>query len=227
MRALGLEGARRRKKVRTTIRNDGHERACDLLKRDFTASRPHERWVADFTYVTTWSGIVYAAFGVDEFSRATIGWLAATSKRAKLVPDALDTALWRRDRAGTPAGPGLVHNSDAGSKYTSFAFTAHLLEVGIEEKQRRHSFAAGSLGGHSLCDLEGGGVRCGAAHLEGQMCGAGCGGGGSRHGDPHGGERMLLREAEVHVPAGQGSSVVGQSASYLFSCAPACESTVI
>ena len=70
--------------------------------RDFTASGPNERWVADFTYIATWSGIVYAAFVVDVFSRAIVGWSAATSKRAKLVLDALDMALWRRDRAGTP-----------------------------------------------------------------------------------------------------------------------------
>ncbi|MFI2431124.1 IS3 family transposase [Streptomyces sp. NPDC018693] len=132
MHELRLEGARRGRKIRTTVRDDGHERAADLLRRDFTASRPNERWVADFTYVATWSGIVYVAFVVDVFSRAIGGWSAATSKRAKLVLDALDMALWRRDRAGTPAGPGLVHHSDAGSQYTSFAFTAHLLEAGID-----------------------------------------------------------------------------------------------
>ncbi|MFJ9542943.1 IS3 family transposase [Streptomyces sp. NPDC101225] len=110
---LGLEGARRGKKIRTTIRDDGHERAVDLLRRDFTASCPNERWVADFTYVATWSGIVYVAFVVDVFSRAIVGWSASTSKQAKLVLAALDMALWRRDRAGTPAGPGLVHHSDS------------------------------------------------------------------------------------------------------------------
>jgi transposase InsO family protein len=116
MHDLGLEGARRGKKIRTTVRDDSHDRAADLLKRDFTASRPNERWVADFTYVATWSGVVYVAFVVDVFSRAIVGWSAATSKRSKLVLDALDMALWRRDRAGTPAGPGLVHHSDAGSQ---------------------------------------------------------------------------------------------------------------
>ncbi|WP_457810778.1 IS3 family transposase [Streptomyces microflavus] len=116
MRDLGLEGARRGKKIRTTVRDDGHERSADLLQRDFTASRPNERWVADFTYVATWSGIVYVALVVDVFSRAIVGWSAATSKRAKLVLDALDMTWWRRDRAGTPIGPGLVHHSDAGSQ---------------------------------------------------------------------------------------------------------------
>ncbi|MDQ0828237.1 transposase InsO family protein [Streptomyces achromogenes] len=93
MRDLGLEGARRGKKIRTTIRDDGQERAADLLRRDFTASGPNERWVADFTYVATWSGIVYVAFVVDVFSRAIVGWSASTNKRAKLVLDALDMAL--------------------------------------------------------------------------------------------------------------------------------------
>ncbi|MFD9024291.1 IS3 family transposase [Streptomyces parvulus] len=65
MRDLGLEGARRGKKIRTTIRDDGQERAADLLRRDFTASSPNERWVADFTYVAAWSGVVYVAFVVD------------------------------------------------------------------------------------------------------------------------------------------------------------------
>ncbi|WAC97733.1 IS3 family transposase [Streptomyces sp. NA13] len=132
MRDLGLQGVRRGRGIRTTVRDDGHDRADDLLERDFTALRPNERWVADFTYVATWSGIVYVAFVVDVFSRAIVGWSAATSKRAKLVLDALDMALWRRDRAGNPAGPGLIHHSDAGSQYTSFAFTAHLLEAGID-----------------------------------------------------------------------------------------------
>ncbi|MEY9994928.1 transposase InsO family protein [Streptomyces sp. V4I8] len=102
MRDLGLEGVRRGKKIRTTVRDDGPDRAADLLQRDFTASRPNERWVADFTYVATWSGIVYVAFVVDLFSRAIVGWSAATSKPPKVVLNALGMALWRRDRSGTP-----------------------------------------------------------------------------------------------------------------------------
>jgi len=78
------------------------------------APAPNRRWVADFTYVAAWCGIVYA-FVVDIYSRAIVGWAAATRKRAKLVLDALQMALWRRDRDGHPPGPGLVHHSDAGS----------------------------------------------------------------------------------------------------------------
>lgn len=133
MRDLGLEGARRGKTIRTTVRDDGHERSADLLQRDFTASRPNERWVADFTYVATWSGIVYVAFVVDVFSRAIVGWSAATSKRAKLVLDALDMALWRRDRAGTPIGPGLVHHSDAGSQGEFNRSSQHLDFGGVHD----------------------------------------------------------------------------------------------
>jgi putative transposase len=78
------------------------------------------------------AGLSTSLFVVDIYSRAIVGWSAATHKRAKLVLDALQMALWRRDRDGRPAGPGLVHHSDAGSKYTSFAFTAHLIEAGID-----------------------------------------------------------------------------------------------
>ena len=132
MRDLGLQGARCGRMVRTTVPGKDGQRAPDLLGRDFTAPAPNRRWVADFTYVAAWCGIVYVAFVVDIYSRAIVGWSAATHKRAKLVPDALQMALWRRDLAGRPAGPGLGHHSDAGYQYTSFAFTAHLLEAGID-----------------------------------------------------------------------------------------------
>ncbi|MEV4001930.1 IS3 family transposase [Actinomadura sp. NPDC049753] len=105
MRELGLHGARRGRKIRTTVRDDGHERAVDLLRRDFTASSPNRRWVADFTHVTTCAGVVYVAFVVEIFSRAIVGWTASTTKRTRLVLDALDMALSRRDRADTPSGP--------------------------------------------------------------------------------------------------------------------------
>jgi putative transposase len=118
MRDLGLQGARRGRKIRTTMPGTGGQRAPDLLGRDFTAPAPNRRWVADFTYVAAWCGIVYVAFVVDIYSRAVVGWSAATHKRAKLVLDALEMALWRRDRDGRPAGPGLVHHSDAGSSST-------------------------------------------------------------------------------------------------------------
>ncbi|TMR89731.1 DDE-type integrase/transposase/recombinase [Nonomuraea basaltis] len=89
--------------------------AADLVKRDFSAPRPNTVWVADFTYVHAWCGIVYA-FVVDVYSWAIAGWAASVSKRAGLVLDALDMALWRRERIGRPVEPGLIHHSDAGSQ---------------------------------------------------------------------------------------------------------------
>ena len=119
MRDDGLHGARRGRKVRTTIpgKGPGHGRAPDLINRDFTAEAPNRRWVADFTQVAPLAGTVYVAFAVDIFSRMIVGWAAARHKRAKLVLDALDMALWHRDRAGRRPGPGLVHHSDAGSQH--------------------------------------------------------------------------------------------------------------
>jgi putative transposase len=132
MRELGLSGARRGKKIRTTVQNKDGQRAGDLLDRDFTAPAPNRRWVADFTYVSSWAGTVYVAFVVDVFSRAIVGWSAAMTKTTPLVLDALEMALWRRDRDGRPVGPGLIHHSDAGSQYTSFRFTTHLVTAGID-----------------------------------------------------------------------------------------------
>jgi putative transposase len=118
MREHGLRGARRGRTVRTTIRGKGpgHERAADLIGRDFTAPAPDRRWVADFTQVGTLAGTVYVAFVVDIFSRMFAGWAAARHKRAKLVLDALDMALWDRDHGGHPVSAGLVHHSDAGAR---------------------------------------------------------------------------------------------------------------
>ncbi|MEU8319676.1 IS3 family transposase [Nonomuraea sp. NPDC048881] len=132
MRTLGLQGVRRGKKIRTTTPDPGHERASDRLRRDFTATRPNAIWVADFTHVSTWCGVVYVAFVVDIYFRAIVGWAASLTKHTTLVLDALDMALWRRGRTGHPVGPGLIAHSDAGSQYTSFRFTTHLLTAGID-----------------------------------------------------------------------------------------------
>ena len=102
-------------------------RAPDLLHRDFTATAPDQKWVADFTYCSTWSGIVYVAFVADMFSRRIVGWKAARSIAASLVVDALNMAAWTR-RHTTLAG--LVCHSDAGSQYTSLAYTERLAEIG-------------------------------------------------------------------------------------------------
>ncbi|MDF2261644.1 IS3 family transposase, partial [Streptantibioticus ferralitis] len=132
MRELGIAGAVRGKKVITTIADPAASRAPDLVDRDFVAAAPNRCWVADFTHIATWTGVVYVAFVVDTFSRHIVGWSASTSKETQLVLDALEMALWQRDRDGRPHTPGeLVHHSDAGSQYTSFRLAEHLDTAGI------------------------------------------------------------------------------------------------
>jgi hypothetical protein len=96
MRELGLEGARRGQRHRTTIADPAAPRAADLVERRFSQARPDAVLVADFTYVATWSGTVYVAFVIDCHSRRILGWRAATSMRTELVLDALEQALWTR-----------------------------------------------------------------------------------------------------------------------------------
>ncbi|MEV0537714.1 DDE-type integrase/transposase/recombinase [Kitasatospora sp. NPDC050463] len=132
MRELGITGAVRGKKVITTIAGPAAEIAPDLVDRQFVAGAPNRYWAADFTHAKTWSGVVYVAFVADTFSRRIIGWSAAISKETRLVLDALDMALWPRDRDGFPHQRGeLIHHSDAGSQYTSFRLAEHLDAAGI------------------------------------------------------------------------------------------------
>ncbi|GIT82218.1 putative transposase for insertion sequence element IS986/IS6110 [Leifsonia sp. LS1] len=131
MRELGMRGRTRGRGVRTTIPDKNATRAPDLLDRDFTAAAPNLRWVADFTYVRTWAGFCYVSFVIDCYSRAIVGWHAATTKTTPLVTTALRMGLWRRDRAGRPAGEGLIHHSDAGSQFTSVSFAETLALEGI------------------------------------------------------------------------------------------------
>ncbi|WP_344016358.1 IS3 family transposase, partial [Kitasatospora atroaurantiaca] len=130
MRSLGLAGAVRGRTTRTTVADPAAEPPGDLVDRDFTASRPNQLWVTDFTYVATWAGFVYVAFVLDVFSRKIVGWQAAGHKRTGLVLDALEMAIWSRDRDGTADLHGLVHHSDAGSQYVSIRYTDRLLETG-------------------------------------------------------------------------------------------------
>ncbi|MGW3167817.1 DDE-type integrase/transposase/recombinase [Streptomyces sp. NPDC001142] len=82
------------------------ERAPDRVERDFVAGAPNRCWVADFTRVATWAGVVYVAFVGDTFSRRIVGWSAATSKETRLVLDALEMALWQRERDEHPTFGG-------------------------------------------------------------------------------------------------------------------------
>ena len=132
MREMGISGAVRGKRVITTIPDQQADRAPDWVDRNFVAAAPDRCWVADFTHVATWAGVVYVAFVVDTFSRRIVGWSAATSKETQLVLDALEMALWQRDRDERPHIRGeLIHHSDAGSQYTSFKLAEHLDAAGI------------------------------------------------------------------------------------------------
>ena len=127
MRDLGLAGAVRGKKTRTTIPGGVGERPADLVERQFGAPAPNRLWVADLTYVSTWSGFAYTAFIVDAFSRAIVGWRVATSLRADLALDALEMAIWARHPSADDA---LVHHSDRGVQYLAIRYTERLAEQG-------------------------------------------------------------------------------------------------
>jgi putative transposase len=128
MRAEGLAGVVRGKKVFTTQSDETAPRPDDLVQRDFTASAPNRLWVADLTYVRTWAGFVYVSFVFDVYSRFIVGWQAASHLRTDLALDALEMALWRR-RSDVS---GLVHHSDRGVQYLSIRYTERLAEAGIE-----------------------------------------------------------------------------------------------
>jgi putative transposase len=133
MRAAGIQGARRGRRFVTTKSDARASRPPDLVGREFSASEPNRLWVVDFTYVPTWSGMAFTAFVSDVFSRRIVGWRTASSMPTALPLDALEMALWTRERAGhTVEGrlDGLVHHSDAGSQYTSIRYSTRLAEAG-------------------------------------------------------------------------------------------------
>jgi transposase InsO family protein len=127
MRRLGLQGVVRGRRCRTTIADGDAALPGDLVKREFQAARPNQLWVADFTYVATWSGFVYTAFVIDVFARRIIGWRVARSMRTELVLDALEQAIWSR----CPP-KGVIHHSDHGSQYLSIRYSERLTEIGVE-----------------------------------------------------------------------------------------------
>jgi putative transposase len=126
MRKLGLRGVLRRKAWKTTFPDLSAPRPFDLVDRDFTACAPNRLWVADLTYVRTWSGFVYAAFVIDAYSRMILGWQVSASLRTDLALDALEMALWRRG----DYVDGVVHHSDRGGQYLSIRYTERFAEAG-------------------------------------------------------------------------------------------------
>lgn len=126
MRAEGIEGVRRTKRVRTTRPVPGVSRHPDLVGRQFTAQAPNQLWVTDLTYVPTWAGVAYVCFIIDACSRRIVGWRVASHMRTSMVLDAIEMARWSR---GTTLA-GLRCHSDAGSQFTSIRYGERLAEIG-------------------------------------------------------------------------------------------------
>jgi putative transposase len=129
MRILGVRGITRAKGPRTTIPGLGPDTRPDLVERQFTASAPNQLWVADITYVRTFAGWVYAAFVTDVFSRRVLGWQCSTSLRTDLALDALEMAIWTRQRDGADL-THLTHHSDRGVQYLAIRYSQRLAEAG-------------------------------------------------------------------------------------------------
>jgi putative transposase len=149
---LDLSGVVRGQKKRTTIPDEVSPRPADLVERNFTAAAPNALWVADLTYVSTWSGFVYVAFVIDVFSRFIVGWRVSNSLHADLALDALEMAIWRRHRQDLT---GLIHHSDRGVQYLSIRYTERLADAGAvcSVGSRGDSYDCDYRSGAALADL--------------------------------------------------------------------------
>jgi len=142
MRALGLQGVSRRTGVRTTRRSPDAQPAPDLVDRDFSAAGPNRLWVADITYIPTWSGFLYLAVVLDAWSRRIVGWAMRNHLRTELVLEALEMALGQR------RPHDVIHHSDHGSQYTSIAFGKRCCEADV----RPSMGSAGDCFDNAMCE---------------------------------------------------------------------------
>jgi len=127
MRAAGVRGVRKSKRVFTTRPDRTASLASDLVNRRFRADAPRRLWVCDVTYVATWSGFAYVAFVTDVYARRIVGWNVAGTLRSEILPmQALDMAAWH---AGGRLD-GLIHHADHGSNYTAMIYTERIVELG-------------------------------------------------------------------------------------------------
>lgn len=128
MREAGLRARpRRRARPQSPVSDAIHTLAPNVLDRDFVATAPNQKWVADFTYVWTREGWLFVAVVLDLFSRRVVGWSMQATMTAQLVTDALLMAVWRRGPSAA-----LLHHSDRGSQYTSEAFQRLLRAIGVQ-----------------------------------------------------------------------------------------------
>lgn len=132
MAELGLAGAVRGKAKKTTIADPTAARPADLVQRRFGPPAPNRLWVADLTYVSTWSGFAYVAFVTDAYARRILGWRVAATMTTSMVLDSIEQAIWTRQQAGVLDLKDVVHHTDRGSQYTSIRFSERLAEAGIQ-----------------------------------------------------------------------------------------------
>jgi putative transposase len=126
MRTAGIRGISRRRGFTVTTRRDKRASpAHDLVQRRFRASGPNQLWVADMTYVPTWTGFLYLAVVIDVWSRRVVGWSMGERMTAELVLSALNMALTQRKPQD------VIHHSDQGSQYTSLAFGERCRQMGV------------------------------------------------------------------------------------------------
>jgi putative transposase len=125
LRAAGVQGVSRRRRIRTTVRAAQQPVAVDLVQRTFVAEGPNRLWVADITYVPTARGFLYLAIVLDAWSRRIVGWAMATTLMTDLVLDAFDMAVRTRQPRQ------VIHHSDHGCQYTSLAFGRRCREAGV------------------------------------------------------------------------------------------------
>lgn len=129
MQIMGIQGVVRGKKVITTNPDTAQPCPDDKVNRAFVADMPNQLWVSDFTYVSSWQGMVYVAFIIDVFARKIVGWRVSTSMTTGFVLDALNQAICQR---APSEADKLIHHSDRGSQYLSIRYTERLAEAGID-----------------------------------------------------------------------------------------------
>ena len=142
MREADIQGVTRRKRFRTTRRGPDARPVPDLVDRDFTASGPNQLWVADITYVPTWTGFLFLAVVLDVWSRKVVGWSMESHLKTELVLNALNMALGQRRPSD------VIHHSDQGTQYTSIAFGRRCKEAGV----RPSMGSAGDCYDNAVCE---------------------------------------------------------------------------
>ena len=165
MTELGLSGVRRGKKKRTTIADPQAVRAGDLVGRKFNPRAPNVLWVADFTYVSTWSGWVYVAFVIDAYARRIVGWRTAATMNTHLVLDAIEHAIWTRQREGITDLSGLIHHHDRGSQGGLNRSSQHLVTLEVFDGTTSATGGSGSAARDALTRAADPGQACGTRVL--------------------------------------------------------------